>query len=182
MSLHKPSVLDGSDTKERVDRPGGCGRYLVLGYGNPGREDDGLGPTAAAAIEADGWANVTVLSNYQLVPEDVFEIANADVVWFVDASRSGGEPFEVIALPPSDAISFASHSATPQELLALTAQYFGRRPKAHMLAIRGYRFAFREGLSGRAGRNLEQALVFLRRSIGGVDEALRLHHTPKEAE
>jgi hydrogenase maturation protease len=26
-------------------------RVLVIGYGNPGRQDDGLGPAAAAEIE-----------------------------------------------------------------------------------------------------------------------------------
>ena len=70
-------------------------RVLVLGYGNPGRQDDGLGPAAAAEIGKLDWPGVTACDNYQLVIEDAVEIAEHDVVWFVDAARSGAEPYEV---------------------------------------------------------------------------------------
>jgi Ni,Fe-hydrogenase maturation factor len=37
-------------------------RVLVLGYGNPGRQDDALGPAAALAIAQMGFQNVKVES------------------------------------------------------------------------------------------------------------------------
>ncbi len=83
-------------------------RVLLLGYGNPGRQDDGLGPAAAAEIEKLEWPGVTVCDNYQLVVEDAIEIAEHDVVWFVDAARTGAEPYEVRALSPAFDVAFTS--------------------------------------------------------------------------
>ena len=41
-------------------------RILVIGYGNPGRRDDGLGPALAARLEALALPGVTVESDFQL--------------------------------------------------------------------------------------------------------------------
>jgi len=146
-------------------RAGGVPRVLVLGYGNPGREDDGLGPAAVAAIERIGWRHVTVGSNYQLVVEDVVEIAAADVVWFVDASRDGVEPCATRSIVPAFDLTFTSHLVSPGALLAMAQQYYGRTPTAYLLAIRGYEFAFVERLTDRATANLREAVALLRRAV-----------------
>ena len=70
-------------------------RVLVLGYGNPGRQDDGLGPAVAALIDRLGWPHVTAYDNYQLNIEDAMDVAEHDVVWFVDAARTGAGPYAV---------------------------------------------------------------------------------------
>ena len=141
-------------------------RVLVLGYGNPGREDDGLGPAAAAEIERVGSKNVSVCSNYQLVIEDVVDIAAADLVWFIDASKTGTAPFEIRQLSPALDITFTSHLVKPEVLLALAKQYYGRSPEAYLLGIRGYSFEFCERLSDGGGENLPQALSLL---LHGID-------------
>jgi hydrogenase maturation protease len=133
-------------------------RILVLGYGNPGREDDGLGPAAAREIERMGWENVTVCDNYQLVIEDAADVAEADAVWFVDASRTGLEPFEIRPLWPAHTIEFTTHLVRPEVILALAKVYFGRSPEAYLLGIRGYQFEFHERLSDDAKENLKLAV------------------------
>lgn len=143
-------------------------RVLVLGYGNPGRQDDGLGPAAAAAIGALGWPGVTTWDNDQLVLEDVLEIAAHDVVWFVDAAREGPEPCGVQRLQPADDIAFSSHHLPPEAILAIARQQFGTEPDAHLLAVRGYAFAFEEGLTARAADNLALAIRLLKRHIARV--------------
>ena len=84
-------------------------RVLVLGYGNPGRQDDGLGPAAAAGIDTLGWPNLTAFDNYQLNIEDALDVAAHDVVWFVDASKTCPSPYEVHEVVPSLTIDFTSH-------------------------------------------------------------------------
>jgi len=140
-------------------------RVLLLGYGNPGREDDGLGPAAVAAIERMGWPHVTVGSNYQLVLEDVVDIAAADVVWFVDASRDGAEPCATRPLEPALDLTFTSHVVSPAALLAMAAQYFGRAPVAYLMGIRGYAFEFVERLTDGATANLQVAVAELREQL-----------------
>jgi len=151
----------------------GSQRLLVIGYGNPGRQDDGLGPAAVAEIEKLGWPNVSTMDDYQLVIEDAIEVAAHDVILFVDATREGDEPCTIRRLAPALDIAFTSHLLKPEALLAITAQQFGRCPEAYLVGIRGYDFDFLEGLSEQARGNLATAVALLRRQIDHFSRALR---------
>ena len=136
-------------------------RVLVLGYGNPGRQDDGLGPAAVAEIESVGWPNLTAFDNYQLNIEDAMEVAAHDVVWFVDAAKTGPSPYSVHNVSPAATIEFTSHLVRPEAILAIASQYYGASPQAFVLAIRGYEFEFIEALTPGATDNLRAALAML---------------------
>ncbi len=140
-------------------------RVLVLGYGNPGRQDDGLGPAVAARIETLGWPHVTAYDNYQLTIEDAIDVAEHDVVWFVDASRTGVSPFAVSELSPASTLEFTSHLLRPETVLALAGQYYGKAPRAFLLAVRGYQFEFVETLTPGASDNLRLAVTALAEAI-----------------
>jgi len=137
----------------------------VLGYGNPGRQDDGLGPEASSQVEALGWANVTAYENYQLNIEDALDVARNEVVWFVDAARSGASPFVVTALKPAASLEFTSHLVRPEAVLALALQYYGAAPDAYLLGIRGFEFEFVEALTPEAEENLILAMDMLKARI-----------------
>jgi hydrogenase maturation protease len=134
---------------------------FVLGYGNPGRQDDGLGPMAAETVGLLGLASVTVDAAYQLNIEDADAISGHDTVVFVDASVSAPEPFSFERLTPADEITFTSHSVSPGSILKLCGDHFGPAPEAYVMAIRGYSFELEEGLTDAAQRNLDAALSFL---------------------
>jgi hydrogenase maturation protease len=136
-------------------------RILVLGYGNPGRQDDGLGPAVAAGIDRLGWSNITAYDNYQLNIEDALEVAEHDVVWFVDAAKAGPSPYDVRDLSPAPTIEFTSHIVAPEAILAIASQLYGKTPRAFLLAIRGYQFEFVEELTEGAADNLRVALNML---------------------
>jgi hydrogenase maturation protease len=136
-------------------------RVLVLGYGNPGRQDDGLGPAACAGIDDLGWPNLSAFDNYQLNIEDALEVAAHDVVWFVDASKTAPSPYEVHEVVPALTIDFTSHLVRPETVLAIARRCYGRAARAHLLAIRGYEFAFAEELTSKATENLQAALGML---------------------
>lgn len=138
---------------------------LVLGYGNPGRQDDGLGPAAAGLIDALGWPDVTAFDNYQLNIEDAMDVAQHDVVWFIDAARIGPEPFAVHELSPESTLDFTSHLVRPEAILAMARQYYGGAPRAFLLAIRGYEFEFMEALTPGAADNLQLAVAMLAGAI-----------------
>lgn len=145
-------------------------RVLVLGYGNPGRQDDGLGPAAATGIGGLGWPNITAYDNYQLNIEDAIDVAEHDVVWFVDAAKTGPSPYNVRDLSPASTIAFTSHIVRPEAILAIARQCYGRSPQAFLLAIRGYQFEFIEELTVGAIDNLHAALVMLTERIRAVNE------------
>ena len=66
---------------------------------------------------------------------------------------------------PALEVAFTSHVLSPQTVLAIAEREFGAAPEAHLLAIRGYDFAFEEGLSEEAARNLQLAVAYLSRRI-----------------
>ncbi len=147
-------------------------RTLLLGYGNPGRLDDGLGPALADRIAQAGVAGVTVETDYQLQVEDAALIAEHDVVIFADATVQGPEPFTLRPVKPLGEISFSTHSVSPGALLALARDHFDAKAEGWMLAIHGTEFNdFGEGLSEKAQANLEAAAEFITRRL----EQHRIH-------
>ena len=137
-------------------------KVLLIGYGNPGRLDDGLGPALAEAITHKKFENVTVDANYQLTVEDAAEIVEHDVVIFADASVNSEEPFAFKSVTPKIVNTFSSHSIEPEIVLGFAYDLFKAKTKGYTLAIRGYEFnEFGERLSSRAQDNLISAVEFL---------------------
>ena len=149
---------------------------LVIGYGNPGRLDDGLGPAFAAAFEKLGLPGVTVESAYQLAVEDARTLADHDVVVFVDASLTAPEPFSFERVEPNAAGNFSSHIVEPGGVVALAQQLYKATAEAYALGIRGHVFdEFGETLSEQAEANMAAALAFLERVVreGSFGEAAK---------
>ena len=143
-------------------------RILVIGYGNPGRFDDGLGPALAARLAALRLAGVTVVSDYQLSIEHAELVARHDVVVFADAARDAadGDSFYLRPVTPSPDASCFSHQVSPQAVLQLAADCFDARPAAWLLGIRPQDLdSFAEGLTLTAERNLASAVDALREMI-----------------
>jgi len=135
---------------------------LLIGYGNPGRCDDGLGPALAEAVERLQIPGVTVEADYQLTVEDAAAAATHQYVVFADASVGGREPFSFRAMRPAAHTSFSTHSVEPEAVLALARDLFQADTKGFALGIRGYRFnEFGEALSDEARENLAAALGFI---------------------
>lgn len=141
-------------------------KVLIIGYGNPGRLDDGLGPALADAIEQKQIDGVSVESNYQLSVEDADDISKHDYVLFVDADVAGPEPFWFGRVTPKKEMSFSSHSISPEAVLDMANDLLGGNTKGYILGVRGYDFnEFGERLSAGAIRNYEKALGFLESAL-----------------
>jgi hydrogenase maturation protease len=140
---------------------GHTGKILVIGYGNPGRRDDGLGPAFADAVEKLSLPGIKVECNYQLSVEDAHEVASHDFVVFADASAEGQEPFSFEYVEPMARVSFSTHSLAPSAVVALARELFGAETNAYLLGVRGYIFdEFGESLTPKAASNLSAAVGF----------------------
>ncbi len=149
-------------------------RVLLIGYGNPGRLDDGLGVGLASRLEKAALPNVTIDIDYQLSVEHAEMIARHDVVIFADAAVAGPEPFGWSRLAPSDEVSFSTHSVSPEAVLGMAHRLFDARTRGYVLGIRGYLFNnFEESLSVGARENLKAAIAFIEQVIrdNALDEA-----------
>jgi hydrogenase maturation protease len=140
-------------------------RIILIGYGNPGRLDDGLGPALAARMETCAIEGLAVETDYQLVVEHAHDISGYDVAIFADAALNGNAPFSFVELHSSPNPPFNSHSLSPQTVLSLAKTMFNAKTKCYLLGIRGYEFdGFGERLSERAKENLELAFDFIRKT------------------
>jgi hydrogenase maturation protease len=142
-------------------------RILIYAYGNPGRQDDGLGnrfiEEIGKWIEKENLAQIDLESNYQLNIEDAFTISDKALVVFVDASVEDIEDFRFSVVTPSEGRSeFTMHAASPAFILALCHKIYNKHPVTYLLQIRGYEWEFREGLSEKAEKNLYSALEYMK--------------------
>jgi hydrogenase maturation protease len=141
-------------------------KILVYGYGNPGRQDDGLGVLLADEVES--WANKMKFeklhtdANYQLNLEDAAGIAGYDLVFFADASQEDIQDYKLVPLEPSNRVEFSMHAVSPAFILNLCNQVFNHKPEAYLLHIKGYKWGFMERPTRKAKNNLRLALEHLK--------------------
>jgi len=144
-------------------------KILIYGYGNPGRQDDGLGIFLSEKI--DNWIkeedlqSVKVDYNYQLNIEDAVEIADKDLVIFVDASKEEISDYYLTKVKPSDRLEFTTHTVSPSYLLNLCKVIYNKAPDIYLLHIKGYKWEFLEDLTEDAKNNLKKAYDFLKKFI-----------------
>jgi len=121
-------------------------RPLIIGYGNPLREDDGIGLRAAELVErslAPGEADV--VQCHQLTPELALQVHHASIVIFLDAALDR-EPGKVSVIPLYKVGPSAwSHDLSPSQLLSLVDNV----PPAYWITCGVSRTGWREGLTAR---------------------------------
>ncbi|MCP4129579.1 MAG: hydrogenase maturation protease [bacterium] len=141
-------------------------KILVYGYGNLGRQDDGLGIELVSRLEQAQIPGVDFDSNYQLNIEDAENIAPYDAVIFVDASMDAEPPFTFSKISPAMEITFTTHAMAPDSVVALCHDMYGKYPPSYVLAIPGYEWEMmKEGLTEKAVQNLEKAVSFMQAQL-----------------
>lgn len=141
-------------------------KILLYGYGNPGRQDDGLGNAFVDRIEK--WIEDEDLegfefdSNYQLNIEDADAIADKDLAIFIDASVEDIEDFCISKVTESSKITYTTHAASPGYIVDLCKKINGKAPATYLIHIKGSEWAFKEGLTEKAVENLEKALEYMK--------------------
>lgn len=147
-------------------------RTLVIGYGNPSRNDDGVGLAVVNRLRerrgrppldefGDGFedlgTDLDTLFLQQLTPELAETVAAYDRLVLVDA-HVGTVPELVrrAELVPATAPAMVSHILKPEHLLSLARATAGRVPLTTLYSVRGFDFNFGERLSPLTAEGVEQ--------------------------
>ena len=134
---------------------------LLIGFGNQGRGDDGLGPVFAERIEKVAPAGLEIDIDYQLTVDHAPMIAEADFVVFADAQIGAEGSFSFEQVRGEGATGMGSHELTPQAVLALAKTLYDKEPPAFVLGISGWDYGeVKEGLSAEAVAHLDAAETF----------------------
>lgn len=143
---------------------------LLYGYGNPGRQDDGLGIKFIEIIEKwiidEKIKNVEVDTNYQLNVEDALTISDKDFVIFADASLAINSGYDFVKVNSDDStIEFTMHAVSPAYILDLCNKIYNKNPQTYLLHIKGYKWELKEEITPEANENLLQAVEFTKAKI-----------------
>ncbi len=132
---------------------------LIIGIGNTGRNDDGLGWTFTEKIEEMQLPNITCEYRYQLQIEDAQLVSQYETVFFADASHQAlPKGFEIKECSLVDHYYFTSHSQSPETILYLAKALYQKEPMAYTIAIAGQDWDFENKLSETAKENLDNVL------------------------
>jgi hydrogenase maturation protease len=136
-------------------------KILLIGIGNSGRGDDGLGWAFADCVKSLGLNFIDFEYRYQLQIEDSLAVSRYDRVIFADASHEQlDNGFTLKACTPVRHYFFSSHMQSPETILYLSDDLFGKLPEAHTLAITGKDWELKTTLSRVAESNLVNAFDF----------------------
>lgn len=152
-----------SENRPVANRHGLEPESLLIGIGNSGRSDDGLGWAFLDRIQQDAAFDGRVEYRYQLQVEDAALISDVEHVIFVDSCR-GELPngFQLTRCEPCREFAFTTHVLPPGVVLSLCRDLYGRVPRADILMIQGTSWDLHIGMSPEAERCLENALRLFR--------------------
>ncbi|MBX2964478.1 MAG: hydrogenase maturation protease [Cyclobacteriaceae bacterium] len=146
-------------------------KTLLVGIGNYGRSDDGLGwEFIDTFCSHDDLFDVEY--RYQLQVEDAELISRYNRVIFVDASHSTYEEgFHFYPCTPKVIHSYTSHQLSPESVLWLVHDLFGKNPEGYVMAISGHTWKFKQGLSHQAQENFHKAATHFLAYINNLTPA-----------
>jgi hydrogenase maturation protease len=133
----------------------------IIGYGNPHRKDDGIGPYVVEQLSRDlgDGPCIGLLSLHQLDPVLAEEVQAAEVLILVDATV---EPLEhglqwTRVQPTQDLSACDTHHLRPGGLAGLLESLYQRSPAMWVVSVQGSDFGFGEGLSLEAQEKAQRA-------------------------
>lgn len=151
MSNHQPAASPPELT----------GEALLIGIGNSGRSDDGLGWAFLDRIQQQSAFGGRIEYRYQLQVEDAALISDVEQVIFIDSYDGDlANGFQLTGCEPSREFAFTSHVLPPEAVLFLCQDLYGKAPRADVLMIQGSCWDLRVGMSAEAERHLEKSLRF----------------------
>lgn len=141
-------------------------KILIYGYGNPGRQDDGLGIFFAEELETwsinEGLKDITFDSNYQLNAEDALLVKDNDIIIFADAAAKQEEAYKFRQIEPGERISFSTHAMSPESLLAFCKEIYSKTPPTFIMTIKAKAWEINGELTPEAKEYLNIALEFIK--------------------
>jgi hydrogenase maturation protease len=138
-------------------------RTLIIGYGNELRGDDGAGVRLAQQLADDpalDGRDAVVLARRQLTPDLALDLSLTRRLILLDATTQlapGETELRRLAIETPAAAAPSSHHITPELLLGLAQELYGRAPETSLLSIGAGSLEMGEGLSAEVGAALDRA-------------------------
>lgn len=146
-------------------------KTLMVGFGNPMRSDDGIGPYVVDRISTLEIPDVDVRICHQLGVELIDDVRSYDRIIFVDAG-GGPKPYRFRRVRADAPSAASSHYLSPETLYRLAQKLVAPVPPFYLCTVGVADFAFGEGFSEKAVRSAHGAIDFLKgRLTRGIHHA-----------
>ncbi len=165
---------NNNSKRDRNDHALNFPKTLIIGYGNPDREDDGVAwhilkglarqfdlsfPETYQDEIIQTNENLQLFFDLQLMPEIADEMEIYSRICFVDAHTGAlKDDLNFQVLESKFQNSPLTHHMTPQTLLSILDSAYQHKPEAILVSVRGYQFGFENSLSPQT-RNLANLAI-----------------------
>ncbi len=140
---------------------------LVIGYGNPTRCDDGVGPYVAGLLAGLNIPHVRVLIVQQLQPELVEEAIHCRKIFLIDAAQEGIEVSVKKVSSLARSVSASSHYLSPETFAGLARTLYHKDLELYVCSILGENFDIGDTMSPIAYERAEEAFLLVKAMIEG---------------
>lgn len=145
-------------------------KILIIGIGNSGRSDDGLGWLMLDCLKKK-FSDVDLLYRYQLQIEDAEKLSHYRTVIFVDATKEVTKNgFYFKSCRPNMGIGLTSHMLEPETVLWLENTLYQKEPVTYVMGIEGVKWGLSLQPSDKGLLNLTRARDFLTENINQILE------------
>ena len=136
---------------------------LLIAIGNESRGDDALAPLLLRGLQQEVQdRDIELLEDFQLQIEHAADLAQRELVLFIDAGMDTPVPFSFYRIGPDDGRTLFSHALAPEAVLSTYTRVYGETPPpAFVLCLRGEQFALGDALSAQAAAHLKAARIFM---------------------
>lgn len=135
----------------------------IIGYGNPQRRDDGIGPFIVNRLMGllKDERHIRLLALDQLEPDIVDKLQHAGIIIFVDATiHDSKRGWDRIRIGPAEgALPYLTHHVDPYFILALLQTLYHRHPQTWLVSVRGSDFDYGEGLAPEVEKIAEEVVL-----------------------
>lgn len=148
-------------------------KTLIVGFGNPDREDDGVAWHTLQKIARQFNITLSIDTdegifpsgntldfwfNLQLMPEMASDMTSYKRICFIDAHTGAlQEDIHFEKLESKFQNSPLTHHMTPESIVSILEHVYHHRPEALLVSIRGYQFRFEQSLSDKTKTLSNQA-------------------------
>ncbi len=147
-------------------------KFLIIGYGNTLRSDDGVGQIVVEKIKTWTSPRVKCISQHQLTPELVEKIAIFPNIIFIDACMNNDDEVRAILLPRfkiNNKNEYDGHYCIPEYLLYLTQLIYHKSPKSWLITIPVNNLDLGEKLSELAKKGIPITLKIVKQIINKIE-------------
>jgi len=151
-------------------------KILIYGFGNIGRQDDGLGVLLTTHMEElldkNSIYSVEVESNYQLNIEDALTISHYDIVFFADTTIDDSKAVDIQPVIASPETEFTMHAMQPAFVLHLCQSLYNVSPETYIITMHGFEFEFGMPVTEQALSNLNMAISLLSERLNRLTDGV----------